>query len=605
MRGPPCFDGIIRPSPIAPSRGNRLVSSRSSTLLHIGAAAGAVLLGSSSFAQPPTYLTTRKIEQVDDYHGTKVADPYRWLEDDTSPETAAWVDGAERDHVPVSRAHPVSRGAARARDAAQRLRALLGAVAQGPVLLLQQERGACRIRACCSSKRASTARPRCCSIRTRGRRMGRCSSARSRHRRTRHTRSTGSRTAAPTGSSTRSWSSRRSGRSTTRSIGSRCRPSRGAATGFYYSRYPEPPEGHEKASINENHQVFFHELGTTQSEDTLVYEDAKNPQRFHVVVHDRGRTLRDSRSCPSAARARTATRCTCAISRSRRQRASRRSSPRSRTTRSTSSTTSATGCSLRPITARRTGGGARSIPRNPTEANWRTVLAERSEPIRVHIRPPAASCSRRTCKDVHDARVRPFARRQARERDRAARARARRAASAARTTTRSCSTRSTRSTCRRRSTATTSRARTSTVFRAPKVPGYDASAFETKQVFYPSKDGTRDPDVPRVPQEGLKLDGNNPTLLYGYGGFNIVVTPTFSAARIALLEQGGVYASANLRGGGEYGEDWHQPGMQAEEAERVRRLHRGGRVADREQVHVAGEARDPGRHRTAACSSAP
>jgi prolyl oligopeptidase len=102
--------------------------------------------------------------------------------------------------------------------------------------------------------------------------------------------------------------------------------------------------------------------------------------------------------------------------------------------------------------------------------------------------------------------------------------------------------------------------RTSTVFRAPRVPGYDASAYETKQIFFSSKDGTRIPMF-LVHRKGLKLDGTNPTLLYGYGGFNVVLSPTFSAARIALLEQGFVYASANLRGGGEYGESWHRQGI--------------------------------------------
>jgi prolyl oligopeptidase len=98
----------------------------------------------------------------------------------------------------------------------------------------------------------------------------------------------------------------------------------------------------------------------------------------------------------------------------------------------------------------------------------------------------------------------------------------------------------------------------SEVFRQPKVD-FDPGRYETKQVFYTSKDGTRVPMFLTY-KKGLKLDGNNPVLLYAYGGFNISLTPAFSVANAVWLEMGGVYAQPNLRGGGEYGEDWHQAG---------------------------------------------
>jgi prolyl oligopeptidase len=99
----------------------------------------------------------------------------------------------------------------------------------------------------------------------------------------------------------------------------------------------------------------------------------------------------------------------------------------------------------------------------------------------------------------------------------------------------------------------------SSVFRTVDIPGFKAADYEVKQVFYNSKDGTRVPMFLTY-KKGLNLDGNNPTVLYGYGGFNITTNPGFSALRIALLEQGVVYASANMRGGGEYGEKWHEAG---------------------------------------------
>ncbi len=99
----------------------------------------------------------------------------------------------------------------------------------------------------------------------------------------------------------------------------------------------------------------------------------------------------------------------------------------------------------------------------------------------------------------------------------------------------------------------------SEIFKKPQV-NFNPDDFVTKQVFYHSKDSTLIPMFITY-KKGIKLDGNNPTLLYGYGGFDISLTPGFSISRMAFMEQGGIYAEANLRGGGEYGEAWHEAGM--------------------------------------------
>jgi prolyl oligopeptidase len=98
----------------------------------------------------------------------------------------------------------------------------------------------------------------------------------------------------------------------------------------------------------------------------------------------------------------------------------------------------------------------------------------------------------------------------------------------------------------------------SEIYRQPEID-FDLDAYESKQVFYSSKDGTKVPMI-ITHKKGLKLDGTNPTILYGYGGFNISLTPSFSIANAVWLENGGVYAVANLRGGGEYGKAWHDAG---------------------------------------------
>ena len=101
--------------------------------------------------------------------------------------------------------------------------------------------------------------------------------------------------------------------------------------------------------------------------------------------------------------------------------------------------------------------------------------------------------------------------------------------------------------------------RKSTVFRQPEV-NFNPTDYETTQAFCTSKDGTKVPMF-ITHRKGLRRDGQNPTLLYGYGGFNISLPPGFNSMLIPFLEQGGVYVQMNLRGGGEYGEKWHEAGM--------------------------------------------
>ncbi|MFT5248938.1 MAG: prolyl oligopeptidase [bacterium] len=98
----------------------------------------------------------------------------------------------------------------------------------------------------------------------------------------------------------------------------------------------------------------------------------------------------------------------------------------------------------------------------------------------------------------------------------------------------------------------------SKLFRTSKID-FNSDNFESKQVFYKSKDGTKVPMIITY-KKGVKLNGKNPTILYGYGGFNVSLTPSFSTANAVWMEQGGVYAVPNLRGGGEYGKEWHDAG---------------------------------------------
>ena len=325
--------------------------------------------------------------------------------------------------------------------------------------------------------------------------------------------------------------------------------------GFYYSRYPEPQKGKELSFKNEYQAVYFHKVGTPQSADVLIYDDKQNPQRFQGVgttederfailnVSERGKGKRgnalfyrdlsqpDSKFMPIVAEIGN----------------------------DVYSVVDNVGDKFLVRTNRNAPNGRVVLvdPKNPDEKNWTEVLPERSEPLQgsgtaggklfaswrkdVTTRAYVFSLDGKLENEIElpglgsaggfgglndDKHV--FY---------------------------SFTSFNFPPTIYKYDIAT----KKSTVFRKVDIPGFNPNQFETKQIFYNSKDGTRVPMF-LVYKKGLKLDGNNPTLLYGYGGFNVVQAPSFSSTRMALLEQGVVYAVANIRGGGEYGEKWHEAG---------------------------------------------
>ena len=132
----------------------------------------------------------------------------------------------------------------------------------------------------------------------------------------------------------------------------------------------------------------------------------------------------------------------------------------------------------------------------------------------------------------------------------------------------------------------------SELVRLPEVK-FNPEDFVVEQVFYKSKDGTRVPMM-IAHRKDMPIDQPQPTLLYGYGGYSITISPAFSADYIAWMELGGVVAVANLRGGGEYGEEWHRP-ARTSKTKRLRRLYRRGRMVHRRTLHHPRPTRNHGR----------
>jgi prolyl oligopeptidase len=545
--------GLAGTSTVTPPPGDPSMHIRTHRWLAAGCAA--TIATTTIVAQQIQYPKARKVDHVDTYHGVQVPDPYRWLEDDNSPETAAWVEAQNKvtfgylEQIPyrktlterVVNLNNYEKYSAPSRKGPYFFFGRNEGLQNQSVLYIQQgfdgkpevlldpntwsEDGTTRLGAFSPSKDAKYA--------VYGISRG--------------------------GSDWQEYKVMELATKKTLDDAIEWVKVSGVAwhgDGFYYSRYPAPSKGGEKDSINENHQVYFHKVGTPQSQDQLVYKDTDNPQRFHLVG-----TTDDERFAILNISERGKGKDGNALFIRDLSKGDKEFRPLiSEIGDSSFGVIDNIGDKLLVETNHGAPNGRVVLidPARPEEANWTTVLAEKPEPLGsvttaggkmfvtylkdVTTRASAHSLDGKLENEI--ALPGPgIAGGFGGERD-------------STFVFYTFNSLSVPPTIYRYDIAS----RKSTVFRAPKVPGYDPSAYETKQVFYPGKDGTKIPMF-LVYRKGLKLDGNNPTLLYGYGGFNVVQAPTFSAARLALLERGFVYASANMRGGGEYGEAWHKAGM--------------------------------------------
>jgi prolyl oligopeptidase len=511
--------------------------------------ASAALLAQSGWQYPQT----RKVDHVDTYHGTQVPDPYRWLEDDTSSETAAWVQAQNKITFPYLEKIPFRAALQKRVKQLNDYEKYSTPTRKGPYVFFRKNAGL-QNQSVLYIQKGMTGTPEVLiDPNTWGETVALSLFEPSKDAKY---------AVYGISRSGSDWQELKVMELATKQTlpdSIQWVKVSGAAwhgDGFFYSRYPEPEKGKEKASINEGHRVFFHKVGTPQSQDVLVFEDKDNPQRFHTVS-----TTEDERFAILDVSDRGKGKDGNAIF--------VRDLSKNETTfkpvfgeigNDSFGVIDNDGGDLLVQTNHKAPNWRviRVDPDNPAEANWEEVLPEKPEPIQG-VGTAGGKLFATYLKDVttrayvydlkgkleteitlpgigvaggfgglHDAKEVFY----------------------------TFNSLTTPPTIYRYDIAT----KKSGVFRQPKVPGYDAAQFETKQVFYPSKDGTKIPMF-IVHRKGLKLDGNNPTLLYAYGGFNVVQSPTFSAARLAILEQGVVYASANIRGGGEYGEKWHEQGM--------------------------------------------
>ncbi|GAB4470011.1 MAG: prolyl oligopeptidase family serine peptidase [Armatimonadaceae bacterium] len=326
--------------------------------------------------------------------------------------------------------------------------------------------------------------------------------------------------------------------------------------GFYYSRYDAPEPGKERTTKNENHKVYYHKVGTSQADDVLVFEDAAHPQRFHTVS-----TTEDERFAILNVSDRGSGKKGNALFFREGNKPDAPWQPLiPEITDSQYSVVDNFGAMFLVRTNHKAPNGRVVLidPKKPGEENWKVILPEQPEPLQS----VGTAGGKIMASYLKDVTTRAYVYNEDGKKENEIRLPGPGSAGGF----------GGRSDDQYIFFTYTSFNYPSTVFmydlkdkkvtpyREPEIPGFKPGDYEVKQAFYPSKDGTKVPMF-IVHKKGIKLNGSNPTLLYGYGGFNVTLDPGFSALRIAWLEQGGIFAQANLRGGGEYGEKWHEGGM--------------------------------------------
>ncbi|HAK76035.1 MAG TPA: S9 family peptidase, partial [Runella sp.] len=494
------------------------------------------------------YPTTRKVDHVDEYHGTKVADAYRWLEDDRSAETGAWVKAqnevtfAYLNKIPfkgkifsdLEKAYNYPKYSAPRKkgeyfyfyknDGLQnqsvlyRQKGLNGT----PELVMDPNKlsadGTTRLTVFNLSKNGNYA---VCGFSKGG---SDWQEYQIMDMKTLQMLSDKIEWVKVSGAS---WQ----------------------GDGFYYSRYPKP-EGSALAAKNENHQVFYHKVGTAQAADELVYEDKVNLQRFHGVyvsedeqfaflnLSDRGKGKDGNALFYRAKGQKEFTPIVSEI-----------------TNFSYSVVDNVAGGFL--INTNENAPNEKVMLYETATKKWKPFLPEKPEPL-TGVGTAGGKLFALYSKDV-TTRVYVYNMKGQLENEVPLPGLGSAGGFGGENDDKfvfyTYTSFNYPPTIFRYDIAT----KKSTVFREPEV-SFKPTDYETKQVFYTSKDGTKVPMFITY-KKGLKLDGTNPTVLYGYGGFNISLTPSFSPTRMPFLDQGGVYAQANLRGGSEYGEEWHKQGM--------------------------------------------